>query len=233
VRRSAATALLLLALPAPAAAQPQLPTGPDLEAAGWRPLLFQGREATLFQSAGERTIRIEAQGSSSMLSAPLRVDTSRYRCLSWRWSVDETTLGPTDLGKRGGDDRHLIVSLGFAFEPDKAGIGERMRHALARQHAGRDVPGRVLFYVWGGDHPRGAWIKSPYMDGAGFIRVVEPAPGPRARWLEVTVDYVADFEARFARPAPEIVELAIGGDTDDTRTRSIGRIADLAIKERC
>lgn len=229
----ARVALLLLLLPASTAAQPLLRAGPDLEAAGWRPMLFPGRAATRFEGTDQKTIRVEADGSSSMLSTALRVDTTRYRCLSWRWSVDAATLGGTDLGKRGGDDRHLIVSLGFAFDPDSAGIAERVRHALARQRAGRDVPGRVLLYVWGGDHPRGAWIRSPYLEGAGFIRVLEPAPGPRQQWLEVTVDFVTDFEARFSRPAPEVVELAIGGDTDDTRTRSVGRIAELGFKERC
>lgn len=196
-------------------------------------MIFDGRAATRFQGADDTTIRIEAESSSSMLSTVLRVDTARYRCLSWRWIVDAATLGGTDLGKRGGDDRHLIVSLGFAFDAASAGLATRMRHALARQRAGRDVPGHVLFYVWGGDHPRGTWIRSPYLDGVGFIQVVEPAPGPRARWVEASVDFVADFETRFSRPAPEVIEVAVGGDTDDTRTRSVGRIADLAFKERC
>lgn len=217
----------------PALAQPQVPDGPDLEAAGWRPILFRGRQPTRFESAGEATIRIEAVGSSSMLSAPLRIDTTRYRCLSWRWIVDESTLPATDLGKRGGDDRHLIVSLGFAYDPERASLGERMRYTLARQQAGREIPARVLFYVWGGAHPRDAWLASPYMDGAGYIKVVEPAPGPRARWTDVAVDFVADYEARFGMAPPPVVELALGGDTDDTGTRTQGRIADIRVKPQC
>lgn len=227
-------ALLAVFLAAtPAAAQPALGFGGDLEAAGWRPLVFSGRAPTLFRALDAATVAIEASGTSSMLTRQLRVETSSFRCLSWRWMVDESTLPATDLARRGGDDRNLIVSLGFAADPAESGLAERLRQALARQHAGRDVPGRALLYVWGGAHPRDGWVESPYMHGAGQIRVVEPSPGPRGRWQQVSIDFVADFEARFRRRAPPVVELAIGADADDTGTRTLGRIADLTFKERC
>lgn len=194
---------------------------------------FRGRQPTRFAVDGPAGIRVEATSASSMLWRPLRIEPAQHRCLVWKWIVDESTLEGTDLGKRGGDDRHLIVSLGFAYDSQRAGLGERVRYAMARQQAGREIPARVLFYVWGGTHARGAWIASPYMDGAGFIRIVEPAPGPRGRWLDVAVDFVADFEARFGMPPPPVVEIAIGGDTDDTGTRTVGRIADIAVRARC
>jgi hypothetical protein len=49
----------------------------------------------------------------------------------------------------------------------------------------------------------------------------------------VSVDFVADYERRFARPAPPVIEVAIGADSDDTGTRTQGRIADLVFKPRC
>lgn len=233
MRSRPAALLVLLALAAPAAGETRLPVGPDLEAAGWRPIVFRGREPTRFEAEGAATIRIDATASSSMLSTSIQADPARHRCLSWRWIVDESSLPATDLARRGGDDRHLIVSIGFAHDPERAGVAERMRYAMARQQAGREIPARVLLYVWGGAHPRGSWIRSPYMDGAGYLHVVEPAPGPRGRWVEAAVDFVADFEARFAAPAPPVVEIAVGADTDDTGTRTRGRIADLALKPRC
>lgn len=228
-----AALVAVAAIAGSAAAQPALPTVPDLASAGWKPLEFRGRQPTRFASDGPATIRVEAVASSSMLWRPLRIDPVQHRCLVWRWIVDESTLDGTDLGRRGGDDRHLIVSLGFAYDPERAGLGERMRYAMARQQAGREIPARVLFYVWGGRHPRGTWIASPYMDGAGFIRVIEPAPGPRQRWTEVVVDFVTDFEARFGTPVPPVVEVAVGGDTDDTGARTVGRIANIAFRDRC
>ncbi len=91
----------------------------------------------------------------------------------------------------------------------------------------------MLFYVWGGTHARDAWISSPYMEGAGAIRVIEPSPGPLGRWQDVVIDFAADFRARFDRPVPPVIEVAVGADSDDTRSRSSGRITDLAFKPRC
>lgn len=234
MRRRAATVALLLALAtAPAIAQQPLGFAADLQSAGWRPLLFPGRAATQFLGLDPRTVGIEAVGSSSMLTRSVDAATAGHRCLAWRWMVEEATLPATDLARRGGDDRHLVVSLGFAASPADEGIATRLKRAVARQYTGREVPGSALLYVWGGAHPRGAWVESPYMPGAGQIRIVEPSPGPRGRWLEVSVDFVADYEARFARPAPPIVEVAIGADSDDTGTRTLGRIADMVFKPRC
>lgn len=224
---------LLALLSLAASAQGILPTGPDLAANGWRPIEFRGRSPTRFEPDGAHGLRVVTDSSSSMLSIGVRIDPATHRCLSWRWRVDDATIPATDLGQRGGDDRDLIVSLGFAYDPDSATLGERMRHGLARQRAGRVIPGHVLFYVWGGSHPRGAWISSPYMDGAGAIRVVEPSPGERGTWREVSVDFAADFRARFNRTVPVVIELAVGGDSDDTRSRSSGRIADLSFKPQC
>lgn len=231
---TAAALLALLALAtARATAQPALGFGVDLQAAGWRALVFSGREPTRFRALDAVTLEVEAVRSSSMLTRTVAVDTTRFRCLAWRWMVEESTLPATDLTRRGGDDRHLIVSLGFAPSPAEDGLAARMRRALASAQAGRDVPGSALIYVWGGAHPRDGWVESPYMQGAGQIRVLEPSPGPRGRWLQASVDVAADYAARFGGPAPTVVEVAIGGDTDDTGTRSLGRIADLVFKERC
>lgn len=235
MRRGAAAAILLaLAIAtARAAAEQPLGFGPDLGSAGWRPLLFPGREPTQFLGLDAAAVRIQSDGSSSMLTRSIDGAHAGHRCLAWRWMVEDSTLPATDLGRRGGDDRHLIVSLGFAASPADEGMAARLRRALARQQTGREVPGSALLYVWGGAHPRDGWVESPYMPGAGHIRIVEPAPGPRGRWLEVSVDFVADYERRFARPAPPVVEVAIGADSDDTGTRTQGRIADLVFKPRC
>lgn len=230
-RRGLAPMLALMSLAA--SAQAILPTGPDLRANGWQPIEFHGRALTRFEADGPQGLRIVTENSSSMLSRGVRIDPATHRCLTWRWRVDDSTIPPTDLGKRGGDDRDLIVSLGFAFDPDNASLGERVRHALARQQAGRVIPGHVLFYVWGGAHARNAWVNSPYMDGAGAIRVIENSRGELQRWHEVAVDFAADFRARFDRPVPLVIELAIGADSDDTRSRSSGRIADLSFKPGC
>jgi hypothetical protein len=236
--RAAACALALAAatlgvVSAAAGALP-LPDAPDLDPAGWQEVLFRDRAPVAFTPAGEDDgIAIRAEAAASMLAVRLRVDPAARACLSWRWRLDETTMPPTDLGRRGGDDRNLIVAVGFAHDPARRSLGQRLRYDLARLRAGREIPGRVIFYVWGGAHAVGSWMESPYMDGAGLIRVVEPALGPVGAWRSVQVDVAADYRARFGEAPPAVVELAIGADSDDTASRTSGRIADLAFRPGC
>ena len=233
MRRAAALVLGALLPALPAAGQAPLPTLPSLEAAGWRPVPFRERAPVRFEPAEPGAIALTAQAAASMLAYTLRVDPAAMGCLTWRWRLDASTIPPTDLARRGGDDRNLIVAVGFAHDPARRSLGQRLRYDLARLRAGRDIPGRVIFYVWGGAHPAGTWLESPYMEGAGLIRVVEPAPGPLGVWREVRVDVAADYAARFGEPAPPVVELAIGADSDDTASLSAGRIADLAFRPGC
>jgi hypothetical protein len=211
----------------------QLPDAPGLDPAGWQEVPFRERAPVAFVPAEDGAILVRADAAASMLAVRLRVDPARLRCLSWRWRLDDSTLPATDLARRGGDDRNLIVAVGFAHDAARRSLGQRLRHDLARLRAGREIPGRVIFYVWGGAHAAGSWLDSPYMDGAGVIRVIEPTPGPLGTWRMVRVDVAADYEARFGEPPPEMVELAIGADSDDTVSRTSGRIADLAFRAAC
>ena len=228
MRRRAALALAALLLAAPAAAQLTVPAGPSLEDAGWRPVPFRDRAPVRFEAAEAGAIALTAEAAASMLAIALRVDPAATGCLAWRWRLDASTMPATDLGRRGGDDRNLIVAVGFAHDPARRSLGQRLRYDLARLRAGREIPGRVIFYVWGGAHAAGTWLDSPYMEGAGLIRVVEPAPGPLGVWREVRVDIAADYAARFGEAPPPVIELAIGADSDDTASFSAGRIAGLA-----
>jgi hypothetical protein len=76
---------------------------------------------------------------------------------------------------------------------------------------------------------------APGLDQAGWQEVPfrERAPGPLGTWRAVRVDVAADYQARFGEPPPEMVELAIGADSDDTASRTSGRIADLAFRPAC
>lgn len=235
-RALAALALLLAGMTGAASAEPGavvLPAGPDLAAAGWTPVPFSGRAPVVFAPAGDDAIALAADGAASMLARRVEVDPSATPCLSWRWIVDAGGVPPTDLGRRGGDDRNLIVAIGFAHEPARRGLGERLRHEAARLRAGRDIPGRVIFYVWGGAHPAGTWLESPWFEGVAMIRVVEPSPGPVGAWREARADVAADYRARFGEEPPRVVEVAIGADSDDTASRAAGRIAGLAFRRAC
>jgi len=106
------------------------------------------------------------------------------RSASWRWQVD-TSVPPTDLTRKGGDDRNLAVYFVFLPAEDARAVRRAGIRALLN-----DESARVLTYVWGGAHARGEVLRSPYLGDRGRIAVqvghVEPeaVEDPGDRWLD-------------------------------------------------
>jgi hypothetical protein len=225
-----AIAMLLLTGAAPAAAA-TIPLGPDLEAAGWRELEVRGKPANRFVGHPDGSIEVISSSSVSRLYRPIDVDLAATPVLTWRWRVDDP-VPSTDLTQRGEDDTAITLYVGFPWDPARASFRERLTRPLVEAYAGAHAPGRVLAYVWGGDHPRGAWVESPHLRSAGAIRVLRPADSPTGEWFEERVDIVEDYRQAFGEDPPDPVQIAISADTDDTRSTSRGFVADLAFLGR-
>ena len=82
----------------------------------------------------------------------------------------------------------------------------------------------MLIYVWGGTGREATPFPSPWLQGLGMVRVLRPADAPRGRWFEEQVNLAADWQAAFGAPPPPLQEIAIGTDTDDTRSRLEARV---------
>jgi len=249
-RFSAVIAVLLLAALAPllGGAAERLPTPPALAAAGWQLAAWRGMPPARFEPL--RPIRVHdgaGGGEEALPGVALHAEPGqggfvwRQRssgggapgCLTWRWRVDEGPP-PTDLARRGGDDRALSISVGFdGWAPD-AGAWVRAQHAMAQVAAGDELPlpRSVLSYVWGGTgrEPQ-PFFANPYLGGLGRVRVLRPADAPRGVWVEERVDLTADWRAAFGRssPPPQLVKITIGADGDDTRSRVRAAVADLRL----
>lgn len=141
---------------------------------------------------------------------------------SWSWSVD-TSVPPTDLGKKGGDDRNL--SLYFVFLP--ADEAERLAGASIRKLLGNKNV-RILQYAWGGNHGRGAFIASPYApSGQGFTVALRQAG---TGVFSESRNLAADYQKAFGGTYGKLVGLAVSGDSDDTSTEIDARISNLNLK---
>lgn len=200
---------------------------PELAARGWSELRFDGKTPNSVQPFGESGLRLISDRSVSMVYRPLSVDLARTPLLRWRWRVLEA--GPAaDLATKGKDDRPAAIYVGFPYDPDHAGLWERMKRPLVELRQGADAPGKVLVYVWGGNRAAGARFDSPYMGDASANRIIRPGDAPTAVWFEETVDVAADFREAFGYTAPDPVQLALSADSDDTDSRSVAEVADLA-----
>ena len=204
----------------------RLPVKSDLAMAGWQEFEFDGKRRNNFVGGADGSIEINTDASASLIFLPIDVDPAATPRLSWRWRVDEN-LPATDLSRRGGDDRPAAIFVFFEWDPDAASLKERMMRPLVEAWKGRDAPGRLLSYTWGGDHPTGSLIESAYFGGAGMQVILQNSNAPTGEWVSEDVDVAADYERIFGAPPPPIRQLAISADSDDTGGRSRASIIEL------
>lgn len=195
---------------------PGLARANDLSGTGWTHAEYSGLRPARFSRLGEQGLRIEGDGTGSFV---WRRAQGVPQCLTWRWRVD---MGPppTDLTRRGGDDRAISLAVGFAGFPPGIGAWQRAQHAIAQGAAGGHIlPRSVLIYAWGGTGSEPARFYSPWMGPLGKVRPLRHARSETGRWFEERVDLDADWRAAFGGDPPHLQEIAIGTDVDDTRTR--------------
>ena len=186
--RPAAVALTVLVAPLLMAAVSSERTAVEVEAQGWRKMAWNGIRPAQFTATPSGGIRVQGQGEGAFITRPL---TGAATCLAWRWRVDAGPP-PTDLTRRGGDDRALNIAIGFAEFGPGTGAMTRTQHAIAQASAGgHRLPRSILSYVWGGtgQEAQGGFFTSPWTAGITRMKVLRPATwavagrngGPRRR----------------------------------------------------
>jgi hypothetical protein len=225
-----ATPLVLASFVLPlaiASAQPvSVPFGPSLEQAGWEPLTFRWLSETQYVATDMNTLGVVAEGSSSVISKRLPEQAFDATRASWRWRVDEGAPA-TDLSQKGGDDRALAIYFAFAPESDRASAAEGRASLRNLLLTGR---GKLLVYVWGGEGVRGEMLQNPYTRGSGVYIIQRPASTATGNWLSEDVDLRADFARAFGGEPGVLVGVAVASDSDDTNSRNVAAIADLALR---
>jgi hypothetical protein len=230
MRRLAMALAVTCAAPLLTAAVAPGTTPPEIAATGWRKLEWQGIRPAEFSATQAGGIRIRAEGTGAFLSRNVSATAS---CLTWRWRVD---AGPpaTDLARRGGDDRAIAISVGFAGFAPSAGLVQRTQHAAAQAQAGdHRLPRSVLSYVWGGtgrEAGQAGFFPSPWTGGMTAVRVLRPAAAPRGQWVEERVDLGADWRAAFGgAEVPPLMQLVISTDVEDTGARVDAQVENLRL----
>jgi hypothetical protein len=220
--RLARALLVVLAAPLLGAPAERLSTSDALQEAGWTKGGWAGIAPATFEPLPGDGLRITATAQGSFV---WRAVEKAEGCLSWRWRVDAGPP-PTPLDRRGGDDRAILITVGFDGWPPAASFIQRAKHAMAQAVAGdHRLPRSSLIYVWGGTGREARPFTSPYMHGFGEVFVLRPADSPMGRWLEEKVDPARDWRTAFrGEQAPPVLEIAIGADVDDTGARLDARI---------
>ena len=187
---------------------------------GWKHQRFSLFSGNDYDTRGA-TLGLVSDGSVSLLYRAVPEAFRAVSSASWRWQVS-TSVPPTDLAVKGGDDRNL--ALYFVFLPDAA--AERLKGQSVTRLLSNDAV-RVLVYVWGGDHARGAFLDSPYLGPRGKTVVLRPAgTGDTSE----QIDLARDYRRAFGGDVTSLVGLAVSGDSDDTDSRIVAGISGLTLR---
>ena len=149
---------------------------------------------------------IVSDGTVSIIWRPLDDTLADAGSASWRWQVSQGVV-PTDLTKKGGDDRNIALYFVFV-DPETA---KTLNRNSARRLL-RNKNTRALVYVWGGEHARGTFLGSPY-SRALRTKILR---GAETGTFNENVDLKADFRRAFGEEPGVLVGLAITADSDDT-----------------
>lgn len=202
-----------------AAAAPAAALGPVGFDDAWRTQAFSLFSSNRYGFAGER-VTVASNGSVSLAWRALPERFWAAEAATWSWAVAEG-VPPTDLTVKGGDDRNLALYFVFLPEAEARRLGGTSIRRLLNNDAAR-----VLVYVWGGDHARGAVLESPYLGDRGRTIVLRRSgTGQASEEVDLSADYARIFGGDAA-----LVGLALSGDSDDTDTEIRAQVSGLVLR---
>lgn len=163
---------------------------------------------------------IVSDGTVSLLWKAVPEGLRAAEAASWAWRVDEG-VPPTDLGRKGGDDRNIALYFVFTTPDIAASIDPNRAARLLR-----DDNTKALVYVWGGDKARGTVMQSPYHPGLKTLIRRGAETGSHTE----RVDLSADYAAAFGGTPGVLVGVGVTADADDTGTVIRAQLSNLTLK---
>ncbi|MFN0184333.1 MAG: DUF3047 domain-containing protein [Aquabacterium sp.] len=173
-------------------------------------------------------LRAEADASYGNLFHP--TPDGRAGTLTWRWRLDQPNAA-TDLRQKSGDDAALKVCALFDLPLSAVPFVERQLLRVARMSTPDPLPAATVCYQWEPRLPQGTVLDNAYSRRVR-IMVLRGQEASGLQWHAERRDLAADFMRLFgdeAAQVPPLLGIAVGADADNTRGRSIGHLADLAL----
>ncbi len=180
---------------------------------------------SLVEDEGRTVLKVESHAAASTQLHPVDVDPGQTPVLEWAWKVSNP-VAASDFTRKRGDDYAARVYVLFDYPVERLRLGDRMRISLARGLHGAELPTAAIAYVWGTAQPAGATGPNPYTDRVQMI-VVDSGDAHAGQWRQVRRDLARDFEAVFGEPAPRVIGIAVGADTDNTGESVTTWIGDI------
>lgn len=195
---------------------------------GWKPLTFKkiSKLTTyeLVKNGEQVVVKATSDASASGLTKEVKIDPKEFPIVRWRWKVDDL-LKTSDVTRKDGDDYPARLYITFEYDPDKVGVGKKLKYRAGRVLFG-DIPIGAINYVWERKAPVGAIIDNAYTDFVKMV-VVESGPQKIGVWTDESRNIYEDYKKAFGEEPPLINGVAIMSDTDNTKERVIAYYGDI------
>jgi hypothetical protein len=197
----------------------------------WEPLFFKGidRHTTYaIQAQGDSTVLVaKSSNSASALVCKRTFNVTEFPILRWRWKVDNV-YAKGNYRLKSGDDYPIRVYVLFAFDPETAGIGMKLKYGIVKTLYGRYPPHSTLNYIWANRLEEMEPVASPFTDRSMMIPL-RRGPEKVGQWVEETVNVLEDYRRLFDANPPPQASLAIMNDSDNTGESSTACIEFMEV----
>ncbi len=174
---------------------------------------------------GRQQLRIESNGSMSMMAIPVDVDLSQTPVLCWRWRVNRI-LDKANMTERFGDDYAARLYLSVAIPKAERSLGLRLQLGMARSIWGDQIPDGAINYVWDNRQPVGANMPNAYTDRVTMV-VAQSGNAKVGQWVKEGRNVAQDI-GRFFTPSATPVQIALAADTDNTGEAVVAEFSEIA-----
>lgn len=159
-------------------------------------------------------LEITSSNSASAILLKERFNVYAFPKISWRWKVSNV-YEKGDCRRKEGDDYPVRLYVMFAYDPEKASFGKKIKYEIASLLYGQYPPHSSLNYIWANTMQTAPVIPNPHSELAMMIPV---ASGKEkvGTWLEHRADIVRDYRAAFGEDPPSTASIAVMGDSDNT-----------------
>jgi hypothetical protein len=197
----------------------------------WKPFTFPKiKKHTVYsiQKDGDRHyLKAESNASASAMVYKSSFNVSGYARVKWRWKVDNVYV-KGDVRTKQGDDYPIRVYVMFEYDPDKAGVFEKMKYGLAKKMYGEYPPQSSLSYVWASREDPESIVVSPYTDRAMMVLLQKGAKNV-GTWQNQEINIVDDYQKAFGSKPPVRARIAIMNDSDNTGESSTSYVEYLEV----
>jgi hypothetical protein len=179
---------------------------------------------------GKRALRVEANESYGNLVHPIPFNSGTAH-LAWQWRM-ERLIDTADLRTRSGDDTALKICVFFDLAMDNIPFSDRQMLRFARSKSGDPVPGATVCYVWDAHLAAGTTLDNAFTRRVRYV-VVRSGSERLNQWVAERRDVAADFMKLFGAESdrmPPIAAVAVGADSDNTHTHSLGYVSGLVLE---